>query len=314
MLTIMGIYARRHDLAIEGASYRVEKHMNAEPRRIGRLVIEILLPVIADERHRKGLEKSAMACPVKKIRKKARGGHLLSEPEEAIVILDSVKQAVGDVPCTVKLRRGTDDSPEAEANFHQIFSAAIELGYAGSTVHGRTVDQKYLGPSRWSFLTDLVKTYGLQTDAPNRPNFLLGGSGDIFCAQDVADMLSQTGVGWVSVARGCIGNPWIFRQARALLAGDMANAQRPPTIQEQRNVLFDHFRYSLAAHGEHRASLMMRKFGIKFAHHHPRGDEVKKAFIAVKNLIQWEQVLNDWYENDKNQPSGDQNGDFKVRA
>src|SRR5690606_17353498 len=65
-----------------------------------------------------------LACPVKKIRKKARGGHLLSEPDEAIAILDAVRQAVGDDrPCTVKLRRGSDDSAEAADRFYRIFEA-----------------------------------------------------------------------------------------------------------------------------------------------------------------------------------------------
>jgi hypothetical protein len=91
-----------------------------------------------------------LACPVKKIRRNARGGHLLAEPDEAIAILDAVRQAVGDArPCTVKLRRGTDESAAAEGNFHRILAAAIELGYAGAVIHGRTVEQKYIGPSRW---------------------------------------------------------------------------------------------------------------------------------------------------------------------
>ena len=94
-----------------------------------------------------------LACPVKKIRKKARGGHLLSAPDAAVDILKAVKQAVGDdVPCTVKLRRGSDDSPESTANFHHIFQTVIDQGYAGAVVHGRSVSQKYIGPSRWSFL------------------------------------------------------------------------------------------------------------------------------------------------------------------
>ena len=57
-----------------------------------------------------------LACPVKKIKKKCRGGHLMSVPAEAIAILDAVRQAVpDDIPTSVKLRRGSDDSPEAEA-------------------------------------------------------------------------------------------------------------------------------------------------------------------------------------------------------
>src|SRR5690606_37180837 len=79
-----------------------------------------------------------LACPVKKIKKKARGGHLMQVPDEAAAILDAVKQAVGDDrPCTVKLRRGSDDSAEAAGNFYRIFEAAIDLGYAGAVVHGR---------------------------------------------------------------------------------------------------------------------------------------------------------------------------------
>ena len=143
-----------------------------------------------------------LACPVKKIRKKSRGGHLLQVPDEAIDILKAVRQEVGDeVPCTVKLRRGTDDSPEAEANFFKIFEATIDLGYAAATVHGRTVEQKYLGPSRWSFLQGLVEQYG------NTPEFGIFGSGDIWTAADIFEMIRQTGVGAVSVARGLHRQP-----------------------------------------------------------------------------------------------------------
>ncbi len=153
-----------------------------------------------------------LACPVKKIRRKCRGGHLLSSPDEAIAILDSVRQAVGDAaPCSVKLRRGSDDSPEAEANFHRIFEAVIDLGYAAATVHGRTVEQKYIGPSRWAFLKGLTRKYG-RVDG-----FSIFGSGDIFSVRDIFAMLNETGVQAVSVARGCIGNPWIFEQARGIL-------------------------------------------------------------------------------------------------
>ena len=231
-----------------------------------------------------------LACPVKKIRRRCRGGHLLEAPLEAIAILDAVRQAVGDDrPCTVKLRRGTDDSPQAEANFHRIFQSVIELGYAGAVVHGRTVDQKYIGPSRWSFLSDLVRQYG------GEQGFVIGGSGDIYEAGDVAAMLRQTGVALVSVARGCIGNPWIFQQIASLLAGDHEAARRGPTIAEQRQVLLAHFEHSVKLYGEKKASMMMRKFGIKFSRQHPQTDEVSRSFIAVKSLDDWRGVLDRHY-------------------
>ena len=236
-----------------------------------------------------------LACPVKKIRKKSRGGHLLCVPDEAIAILDAVRQAVGDDrPCTVKLRRGSDDSAEAERNFHQIFEKVIEFGYAGAVVHGRTVEQKYKGPSRWEFLRGITQQYGREVER----GFLIGGSGDIWCAADIFRMIRETGVQLVSVARGCIGNPWIFHQARALMAGDEQGAATPPTIAQQRDVLLEHFQLSVDLHGEKMAGMMMRKFGIKFSRHHPQTQAIAKAFIAVKNLADWRAVLDEFYAHD----------------
>lgn len=257
-----------------------------------------------------------LACPVKKIKKKCRGGHLLSAPDEAAAILDAVKQAVGDAaPCTVKLRRGSDDSPQAERNFYHIFESAIELGYAGAVVHGRTVEQKYVGPARWGFLKQLVAQYGRHQgtgaprhrgrgdsntlDAsvprslgPSSASFVIGGSGDVECAADIFRMIEQTGVQLVSVARGCIGNPWLFTQARALMRGEAA---APPTIAQQADVLREHLALSVRLHGEARAARMMRKFGIKFSRHHPRADSVRRAFIAAGSLPQWHAVIDEFY-------------------
>lgn len=267
-----------------------------------------------------------LACPVKKIKKKCRGGHLLSVPDEAIAILEAVKAAVpAGFPLTTKLRRAYDDTPEMEENFHCVFQAALDLGYAGATVHCRTVQQKYVGPGKWSALRDIAERYRLgkfrgpgaqgprgQTKPsvtpershsapgppdPSAPSFTLGGSGDIWAAADIFAMLDQTGVDWVSVARGCIGNPWIFAQARALMA---APGSRPvaPTIYEQRDVLLDHFGLSVGLHGEAQASRMMRKFGIKFSRHHPEADAIKSAFIRVKSTADWRAVLDAFYAQD----------------
>ncbi|MEM6259361.1 MAG: tRNA-dihydrouridine synthase family protein [Planctomycetota bacterium] len=238
-----------------------------------------------------------LACPVKKIKKKARGGHLLSAPDEAIAILEAVINAVGeDVPLTVKLRRAYDDTPEMTDSFHRILRAVICLGYSGATVHSRTVQQKYVGPGSWDELRQIVEHFGLRE--PHDPHFTLGGSGDIWQAPDIFRMLEQTGVHWVSVARGCIGNPWFFQQARAIMRGEGEAATSSPTIHQQRDVLREHFEISAELHGEHQAGRMMRKFGIKFSRHHPRGDEVKKQFISTKNLADWQRVLDDWYAED----------------
>ena len=64
MVTIMGIYAKRHDLDLEGTRFRVQKSMNADPRRIGKLEVEILVPHDPGEKHRAALERAALSCPV----------------------------------------------------------------------------------------------------------------------------------------------------------------------------------------------------------------------------------------------------------
>ncbi|MDX2146328.1 MAG: tRNA-dihydrouridine synthase family protein [Planctomycetota bacterium] len=230
-----------------------------------------------------------LACPVKKISSKARGGHWLAEPDGAIEILKAVREAVpAGVPCSVKLRRSFDDTPEMVASFHRIFDAAYDLGYLWTTVHARTVVQKYIGPSRWTVLRDLVRAH---------PDRLIFGSGDVWSAADIFRMIDYAGVAAVSVARGCIGNPWIFRQARQMLAGE---APTPPTLADQRSVLLEHFRLALTVarrtrHPEDFVSKSMRKFGIKFAGHHPSPTELKAAMIQVSSLAQWRQVVDRFY-------------------
>ena len=224
------------------------------------------------------------ACPVKKIRKRNRGGHFLTAPDEAIAVLTAIRDVVPErIPITVKIRRGWDDSREMATNFERIFNAAYDLGYAWVTVHCRSVEQRYLGPGKWEFLADLVKRH---------PGKLIFGSGDIWQAGDIFAMLELTGVNAVAVARGCIGNPWIFRQARQMMQGDLPTA---PTLAEQRRVLLDHFALAVRLHGEKSASRMMRKFGIKFAAHHPEGDAVKVEFIKCKSVAEWKAVIEKHY-------------------
>ena len=225
-----------------------------------------------------------LACPVKKIRKRHRGGHLLTAPDQAIAILEAVREVVPEtIPVTVKLRRAFDDSDEMAESFETIFNAAYDIGCSWTTVHCRTVKQKYKGPGKWPFLKDLVRRH---------PDKLIFGSGDIWTVEDIFLMLADTGVHGVSVARGCIGNPWIFRQARSMMAG---RDPVQPTLLEQRQALLDHFHLSVRLHGEASASRQMRKFGIKFAVHHHDPEAVRKEFIAVRSIEDWHAVLDAHY-------------------
>jgi tRNA-dihydrouridine synthase B len=228
-------------------------------------------------------------CPVKKVLGRCRGGFHLSQPDVALEIVRRTRDAVPpQIPVTVKMRRGIDDSNESRERFFTILDGAFAAGVAAITVHGRTVMQRYIGPSRWSFLTEVKRHVG--------PDCTILGSGDLFTAQDCLEMIRQTGVDGVTVARGAIGNPWIFSQARALAQGRPLPA--PPSLFEQRDVILDHFRLADELYGSDRAGPHMRKFGIKYAALHPQHLLVREAFTKVKNLDQWRLVLSQWYAED----------------
>jgi len=226
---------------------------------------------------------------VKKIKNKSRGGHMLADVDRALAILHSVRDAVpARLPTTVSLRRAFDDTPEATERFYQIADAAWETGYAAIRVHGRTVAQNYTGRAEWSAIAGVKRRY---------PDRTILGSGDVFTAHDAVRMLRETGVDMVWIARGAIGNPWIFRHAAAILA-DPSAQPAAPTIYEQRDALAEHFALAMQIHGEELASRRMRKMGIKYSRFHPEGVVVKQAFIAVRSLRDWRGALDRWYAAD----------------
>jgi tRNA-dihydrouridine synthase B len=229
------------------------------------------------------------ACPVKKIKNKARGGHMLLDVERAVAILRAVRDAVpAGVPITASLRRAFDESPESAERFDRVIEAAWETGCAAVRVHGRTVEQKYQGRSNAEALHAIKARY---------PDRTILGSGDVFTAQDAVRLLQQTGVDAVWIARGAIGNPWIFRHAEILLRDPSAPIQ-PPNLFEQRQALAEHFALAMEIHGEELAGRRMRKMGIKYSRFHPRAANVKAAFIAVRSQRDWTAVLQRWYADD----------------
>jgi len=227
-------------------------------------------------------------CPVKKVLGRCRGGFLLSQPETALEIVSRVRDCVpAEKPVTVKMRRGLDDSAESRDNFFTIFDGAFARGVAAITVHGRTVHQRYIGPSRWEFLREVKQHAGSR---------VVLGSGDLFSAPDCLAMMEQTGVDGVTVARGAIGNPWIFSQALALASGEPLPP--PPSVFEQREVIRAHYRLAETIYGPNTCGRQMRKFGIKYSQLHPNSLEVRNAFIRVATDTEWPIVLDQYYAED----------------
>ncbi len=228
-------------------------------------------------------------CPVKKVLGRCRGGFHLSQPKVALEIVRQTRDIVPQhIPVTIKMRRGLDDTQESRDHFFQILDGAFAYGIDAITVHGRTVVQRYIGPSRWEFLREVKKHVG--------PNRIILGSGDLFTADDCLRMMQETGIDGVTVARGCIGNPWIFEQCQAIFHGQPLPP--PPTLFRQREVILEHFQLAEELYGQDKAGVPMRKFGIKYSALHPQSLEVRESFARVKNLAEWSAALDRWYRID----------------
>jgi tRNA-dihydrouridine synthase B len=241
-------------------------------------------------------------CPVNKVLGRCRGGYLLQEPESALRLVDSVVQAVGaDVPVTVKMRRGYDDGPDSERAFFTILDGAFERGITAVTVHPRTVVQKYVGPSRWEFLRRVRMHLGERT---------LLGSGDLYSAFDVVRMLRQTGVDGVTVARGCIGNPFVFDQVAQLLRG---KAPLRPTVAQMGRALQMHAEYAREHLGA-RWARSLRTHAIKYAQYHPSPVDARERMVRVRGEAELLAAIGEVFADDGSLPVALREDDTVVPA
>lgn len=227
-------------------------------------------------------------CPVKSAIGGCRGGYHLSQPDVALEIVKRVRDSVPDhIPVTLKMRRGIDLSEKSRDQFFEILDGAFSYGVAAITVHGRTVVQKYKGPSDWGFLKEVKRHAGEHT---------ILGSGDLFTPQACVAMIRETGVNGVTIARGAIGNPWIFQQCLQLWAGETNLS--PPTLHQQRDVLKRHRELIEMSVPPDRWMNVLRKFGFKYAKLHPLAAEYRAAWSKIRSHADWCEFLDRFYGAD----------------
>ena len=158
-----------------------------------------------------------MGCPVPKVVKNGEGSALMKDPTLAGKVIKAVKEACADTPVTVKMRLGWDSE---NINVLEMAKIAEENGAAAVCIHARTREQ---------FYTPGVDISHIKTvkDALSIPVI---GNGDIFSADDAIDMFNKTGCDAVAIARGALGNPYIFSEIKAKLEG---KSYTPPTPRER---------------------------------------------------------------------------------
>jgi len=226
------------------------------------------------------------ACPAPKVMRRGRGGALLENPDAAIEVLKAVRGAVL-CPVMMKLRIGTNHAEWARENFWEIVERAIEQGVDAMVIHGRTVSERYRGKADWETLAEVKRRF---------PAATIIGSGDVFDAQASIDLLKRTGLDGFVVARGAIGNPWIFRDLRCLWEG--RGVLPPPGLQEQRGVLLEHLARVVDGYPEHRAVGYFRKFLVYYVRRHPKRKQVVQSLLMAKTRKEVEAVIDEWYSAD----------------
>lgn len=145
-------------------------------------------------------------CPVPKVTRKGGGSALPWKLDLFRAIVEQAVEAAGDIPLTVKMRKGIDHD---HLTYLDAARAAEGAGVAAIALHGRTASEFYSGQADWSAITTLKETI---TSVP------ILGNGDIWSAEDALRMVRETGCDGVVVGRGCLGRPWLF--------GDLAAAFR----------------------------------------------------------------------------------------
>lgn len=216
-----------------------------------------------------------MGCPVTKVVSKGEGSALMRTPALAREIVEAVVDACGDVPVTVKIRSGWDETERNAPSFARDMEAA---GAAAIAVHGRTRGQFYRGQADWKVIAEVKAAVSVPVI----------GSGDVFSADDAFAMLERTGADAVMVARGAQGNPWIFREARALIDGGERLA--PPTAAERVGMAREHAAALVAFAGEH-AVPRMRKHVAWYVTGLPGASRVRDAVNHVRTHAELDALL-----------------------
>ncbi len=226
-------------------------------------------------------------CPVPKVTRKGGGAALPWKRDLFESIVKSAVKSAGDIPLTVKMRKGIDSE---HLTFLDSGKVARDAGVTAIALHGRTASDYYSGNADWNAIADLRESL---------PDVQVLGNGDIWSAADAIRMMRETGVDGVVVGRGCLGRPWLF--------GDLQKAfdeyKRDPNsnkaidlIQPNLGEVADAFKRHAELlveyfESEEHACRDIRKHVAWYFKGYPVGGEFRAKLAQVESLVHMDEIL-----------------------
>jgi nifR3 family TIM-barrel protein len=214
---------------------------------------------------------------VPKVTRKGGGAAIPLKPKLLRNIVGAAVKNAGNVPVTIKFRKGVDDS---HLTFLESGRVAEGEGCSAVGLHARTAAQLYDGQADWSAITELknaVRTIPVL------------GNGDIWEAHDALRMMRDTGCDGVIVGRGCLGRPWLFRDLADVFAGK--DPQDPPSFGEVTDIMLTHARLLVEWIGEVQSMRMFRKHSTWYTKGFRGSAELRNKLVHVNTLSELEATL-----------------------
>ena len=226
-----------------------------------------------------------MGCPVNKVAKKSKAGSaLMQDPELVYDIVYNVVRSVKK-PVTVKIRSGWDS---AHINAVEIAKLIEKAGASAIAIHGRTRAQMYSGNADWKIIKEVKEAVSIPVI----------GNGDIKNCFDALRMINETGVDAVMIARGTLGNPWIFKEVDTYLETGVVLER--PSYDEIHEVILKHVKYLRELKGDHLAMLEMRGQIAYYLKGLPNSTNAKKELFQTKTIDDTIKVVEEYFSMLKN--------------
>ncbi|MFC1621308.1 tRNA dihydrouridine synthase DusB [Candidatus Omnitrophota bacterium] len=223
------------------------------------------------------------ACPQKKITSRGEGAALLKTPKKLNKLLKLIVKN-SDRPVTAKIRLGWNDFSHAR----DIALYAQDAGIRALFVHGRTREQGYSGKVNYKAISMIKKALCIP----------VVGSGDILNAEMAKKMLDETGCDTITVARGALGNPWIFKEIKEFLK--TGNILKRPSMKEVTNIMKFHLDLCCNFYGEKRGVIGFRKFFIWYTRYFKGVKPLRNKAAHVKTLLETTGLIDDFCAASKN--------------